>query len=86
MKRRERWPKVLESEVARWSSKSCDELCAELENGKEYEIEFESITHQVEVEILEDTTAYLHISVAVDDGTLPSSIFLASDSFIRKAS
>lgn len=50
------------------------------------EIEFESITHQVEVEILEDTTAYLHISVAVDDGTLPSSIFLASDSFIRKAS
>ena len=85
MKRRERWRKVLEEELARWSNKSCDELRALLKEGSEYEIEFESITHQVEVEILEDTATYVHVSVAVDDGSLPASIFPASDSFLRKA-
>jgi hypothetical protein len=86
MKRRERWNKVLQTEVARWSSKSCDELRAELKDGKEYEVEFESVIHQVEIEILEDTDTYLHVSVAVDDGTLPGSMFPACDSFIRKLS
>lgn len=84
MKRRERWHKVLQSEVARWSSKSCDQLRAELKDSKEYEVEFESVIHQVEVELLENTAAYVHVSVAVDDGTLPASIFPASTSFIRR--
>lgn len=85
MKRRQRWHKVLDREVTRWSSKSCGELRTELKDGKECEVEFESVTHQVEVEILEDTSAYVHISIAVDDGSLPSSIFSATHSFIRKA-
>jgi 3-dehydroquinate dehydratase len=85
MKRRERWHKVLDREVARWSSKSCGELRAELKEGNEYEVEFESVTHQIEVEILENTAAYVHISIAVDDGSLPCSIFPATHSFIRKA-
>ena len=84
MKRRERWYKVLQTELARWSSKSCDELRGELKGGKEYEVEFESVTHQVEVDLLEDTDRYVHVSVAVDDGTLPGSFFPAHKSFIRK--
>lgn len=84
MKRRERWHKVLQTEVARWSSKSCDELRAELKHGKEYEVEFESVVYQVEVHLLQDTDTYVHISVAVDDGTLPGSLFPAQKSFIRK--
>lgn len=85
MKRRDRWCRVLDKEVARWSSKSCNELRGELKNRAEYEVEFESVIHQVEVELLENTPTYVHVSVAVDDGTLPGSIFPASNSFIRKA-
>lgn len=84
MKRSERWRQVLNQEVARWSSKSCAELRAQLKQGTEYEVEFDSITHQVEVEILEDTDGYVHVCIAVDDGTLPASISPASESFIRK--
>ncbi len=84
MKRRERWHELVETEVARWSSKSCDELRAELKDGKEYEVEFESVTYQVAVDLLEDTDRYVHVSVAVDDGSLPGSIFPAHKSFIRK--
>jgi hypothetical protein len=84
MKRRDKWRKVLDAEIQRWSAKSFDELRAELKDGAEYVVEFDSITHQVEVEILEDTATYVHVAVAVDDGTLPASIFPASDSFIRK--
>ena len=84
MKRRERWHNVLQTEVARWSSKSCDQLRAELKDSKQYEVEFESVIHQVEVELLENTAAYVHVSVAVDDGTLPASICPASTSFIRR--
>ncbi len=84
MKRRERWHKVLQTEVARWSNKSCDQLRAELKDSKEYEVVFESVIHQVEVELLENTAAYVHVSVAVDDGTLPASICPASTSFIRR--
>lgn len=64
MKRRERWHNVLQTEIARWSSKSCDELRSELTDRKEYEVEFESVTHQLEVTLLENTDAYIHISVA----------------------
>lgn len=80
MKRRDKWRTVLDAEIQRWSAKSCDELCAELKDGAEYEVQFESVTHQVEIEIVEDTAAYVHVSIAVDDGSLPASIFPASDS------
>ena len=74
-----------EAEIKRWSQKSCDELRVELHDGAEYEVNFDSVAHQVEVEILEDTPEYVHVSVAVDDGALPAAIFPASRDFLRKA-
>jgi len=84
MSRREEWRKVLDSEVKRWSAMSCDQLVSELPDGLEaYQIEFKSKQHNVEVEILENTDKYLHIVVAVDDGSLPASISPLCHSWIR---
>jgi hypothetical protein len=60
-------------------------LRAELEDGNvAYEVVVDSKTYQVEVDLLEDTQAYLHVSVAVDDGTLPAAFTPASKSFVVK--
>jgi hypothetical protein len=48
-----------------------------------YEIEFDSKKYQVEVELLENTEQYLHVMVAVDDGSLPASIRPLTHTFIR---
>jgi len=73
--RREQWQKVLGSEVERWSAMSCSELVSELRDDlQEYQVEFESKPYNVEVELLENTDRYLHVVVAVDDGSLPASI------------
>lgn len=85
MSRREEWRKVLDSEVKRWSAKSCDQLVSELPDGVEgYQIEFESKQYNVEVEILENTEEYLNVMVAVDDGSLPASISPLCHSWIRQ--
>jgi hypothetical protein len=83
MSRREEWRKVLESEVKRWSAMSCSQLITELHELQAYEVEFDSKKYQVEVELLENTEQYLHVSVAVDDSSLPASILPVTDSFIR---
>jgi DNA relaxase NicK len=62
---------------------SCEQLTAELADDQVYEVEFESRKYQVEVELLENTERYLHVAVAVDDGSLPASIRPLTDSFIR---
>ena len=67
MTRREEWRKVLASEVKRWSAMSYTQLVSELHDQLTYEIEFDSKKYQVEVELLENTDRYLHVSVAVDD-------------------
>ena len=67
------WQKVLDSEVKRWSAMSCGQLVSELHDAKQY---------QVEVELLENTEKYLHVMVAVDDGSLPASISPLTHSFI----
>ena len=82
MSRREKWRKVLDSEVKRWSALSSVQLASELQNLQPYEVEFDSEKFQVEVEILEDTAQYLHVMVAVDDGSLPASIVPVTHSFI----
>ena len=82
MSRRNEWQKVLDSEVKRWSAMSCEQLVSELHEVQGYEVEFESKHYQVEVEILEDTEKYLHVMVAVDDGSLPASISPLTHSFI----
>ncbi len=84
MKRREQWRPVLDAELKRWSAKSCEQLLAELREVQAYETEFESRKYQVEVEILENTEKYVHVMVAVDDGSLPASIRPLSESFIRE--
>ena len=80
--RREQWRPVLDAELKRWSAKSCEQLLAELGEVQAYEAEFESKKYQVEVEILENTEKYVHVMVAVDDGSLAASIRPLSASFI----
>ena len=82
MSRRKEWQKVLDSEVKRWSAMSCGQLVSELHERAGYEVEFESKRYQVEVELLENTEKYLHVMVAVDDGSLPASISPLTHSFI----
>ncbi len=78
------WAPVLELEMKRWSSKGCAQLIAELDELQAYEVEFDAKQYQVEVELLENTAEYIHVIVAVDDGTLPASIKPMCDGFIRK--
>lgn len=85
MGRREDWRKVLESEVERWSELPYDQLASALQDVQVYEVEFESKRYQVEVQLLENTGRYLHVMVAVDDGSLPESILPLTHSFIREA-
>jgi hypothetical protein len=82
MSRREQWRKVLDSEVQRWSGMSYDQLVSGLRDLQAYEVEFDSKTYQVEVEILEHTDSYVHVMVAVDDGSLPASISPSTHTFI----
>jgi hypothetical protein len=84
MGRRHEWRAVLDSEVKRWSAMSSSQLLSELHDLQAYEVEFDSKSYNVEVELLEDTESYLHVSVAVDDGSLPASILPLCHSFIRK--
>jgi hypothetical protein len=84
LKRREQWRPILEAEMKRWSAKSIDQLLAELEDVQAYEIEFENKNYQVEVEILENTEKYVHVGVAVDEGTLLAAMSPLSSSFIRE--
>ena len=81
--RREQWRPVLEAESQRWSSMSYEQLVSTLAAEQVYEVEFESRKYQVEVELLENTEKYIHVIVAVDDGTLPASIRPLTFSFIR---
>jgi hypothetical protein len=84
MNSREQWQPVLDAEAKRWRAKSCTELTAELSNVKAYEVELEGKRYQVEVQLLENTDEYVHVSVAVDDGSIPASFRPLSSSFIRE--
>jgi hypothetical protein len=86
MGRREGWRTVLDSEVKRWSAMSCDQLASELRDQQTYEVEFDSKQYQVEVQLLENTEQYLHVIVAVDDGSLPASLMPLSETFILQKS
>jgi hypothetical protein len=63
---------------------SCNQLISELPEVRVYEVEFESKKYQVEVELLENTDEYVHVMVAVDDGSLPTSILPLTHGFVRK--
>jgi len=82
MSRRDEWRKVLDAELRRWSAKPADELIAELRDIQVYEVELDSKTYQVEVQILQNTNEYVQAMVSVDDGSLPASISPASEIFV----
>jgi hypothetical protein len=82
---RENWDRVLTVELASWAAKAWPQLLADLTEGNvAYEVEYDSKRYTVEVDLLENTDTYVHVSVAVDDGRLPESIRPASRTFITK--
>jgi hypothetical protein len=82
MDRRQEWKEILDAEVERWSALTCDELIAALPDGQWYEVMRGAKAFQVEVEVLENTDTYVHVLVAVDDGTLPASMWPLTRSII----
>ena len=60
------------------------QFVSNLNDKQVYEIEFDSKRYQIEIEILESTEEYIHVMMAIDDGTLPASILPLTYSFIRK--
>jgi hypothetical protein len=82
MTRREQWRRVLDIEVRRWSAMTPEQLASALAVERVYEVELDSGTYQVEIEILESTDEYFHVMVAVDDGSIPASIAPEAQSFI----
>ena len=82
MTRREQWRPVLDAEVKRWSAMSLEELISALLEDQIYEVEFESRKYQIEVQLLEKTPGYVHVSVTVDDGSLPASLVPLTSDFI----
>ena len=75
---------ILEGEMQRWSSKSCEQLISELQDLQAYEVVIDSKQFQVEVLIVENNERYVHVMVSVDDGSFPASMLPLSDSFIRR--
>jgi hypothetical protein len=61
-----------------------EQLDSALRDLYTYEVESDSKTYQVEVELLENTEKYLHVMVAVDDGRLPASLSPLTQSFVRE--
>jgi hypothetical protein len=84
MNRREQWRPVLDAEIKKWSTKSCAELVRELSDVLAYQVEFEDKKYQVEVQLLENTEKYVHVSVDVDDGSFHAPFRPLSSSFIRE--
>ena len=82
MNRRWHWRQVLDAEMRHWSALPYDQLIARLSNADVYEVKHDSRTYQVEIEVLENTENYVHVVLSVDDGSLPASIWPATDSFI----
>ena len=74
---------MVDSEVQHWSAMPCEQLLSELDDVRAYEVEVDSKKYQIEIEILENTDRYIHVMVAVDDGTLPRSIVPLTHTFIR---
>jgi predicted metal-dependent hydrolase len=59
------------------------QLVSALRDQQVYEVELDAEKYQVEIEILEDTEQYVHVMVAVDDGSLPVSALPVTHGSIR---
>ena len=82
MKNREQMREVLDDQMKLWSAKTSGSLISELRESQNYWVDANSVTYQVEVDLLENTEEYVHVGIAVDDCRLLSSLFPVSDSFI----
>ena len=83
---RERCRKVLQSELTHWASLSSDDLLTEIRNRDAYEVVADAKRYQIELVLLENIPKYLHVCIAVDDGSLLASLRPEAASFIcRKA-
>ena len=76
------WQAVLDAEVKRWAALPWERLASELRDVVAYEVTWGARHYQVEVELLGKIERYLHVMVAVDDGTLPSSLVPLTKSFM----
>jgi len=64
---------------------SCSPLLSRLSAEEEtYEIDVNSKTYQVEVKLLENTEAYIHVMVAIDDGHWLRAMKPLTSGFIRQ--
>ena len=72
----------LAREVAAWSSKHCDQLRNELTSALSYQGEQLGQRYSVEVQLLEDTGEYVHVSVDIEDGSLLRSVLPLTRSFL----
>jgi hypothetical protein len=86
LSRREEMERSLKAESERWCSMSAEQLVAELREEQNYEVRAGSQVYQFEVQLLENTETYVHVSVAVDDGRLLYSIKPLCESFIKQKS
>jgi len=60
-----------------------NQLLEQLRETQVYEVSIGPKSYQVEVEILENTDKYVHLSVSVDDGTLPWSTVPLTEGILR---
>lgn len=81
--RRAEWRPVLEAEVKRWESQRPSELRITLARPICYEVDG-ARNLQCEIQLIEDTPEYLHVSLSIDDGSLPASILPLSATFVRR--
>jgi hypothetical protein len=84
MRHKEQFRPVLDAELKWWSTKSYEELIAEIAKVRAYDVEFEGKKYQVEVQVLENTAKYVHVCLSVDDGGFPSGFSPLSESFITQ--
>ena len=79
---KERLRKLLDTEVSEWSQKTYDHLILQLPDVVAYERGDGADFHQFEVQALERTDAYVHVSISIDDGGLWRFISPITTSFV----
>jgi hypothetical protein len=70
--RHKRWEIVANAEIAKWSELSYEQLVSALSSVHCYEVEYEQIRHQIEVEIILLTPECVHVALSADDGCMSS--------------
>ena len=74
--------RVLAAEIDAWSRKPLSQLEESLQEPHSYECPFEGQRFQVEVQLLEVEKPYVHVGVAVDNGSLWRTVKPVASSFI----